>query len=76
VQAKDEQVRFDAAYHGLFKCNRNQIKEMPALHRYMLRILALDGMAQTVSLEHIKAGYYFIKALNPDGIVPFGPYAI
>jgi putative glutathione S-transferase len=69
-------VRFDAAYHGLFKCNRNLIKEMASLHAYMQRILALDGIAKTVSLDHIKAGYYSIKALNPGGIVPVGPYVI
>jgi len=66
-------VRFDAAYHGLFKCNRNTLKEMPYLHAYMLRILQLDGIADTVNIEHIKAGYYSIKALNPNGIVPKGP---
>lgn len=69
-------VRFDAAYHGLFKCNRNQIKEMASLHAYMQRILGLDGIAETVSLDHIKAGYYSIKALNPGGIVPVGPDTI
>jgi putative glutathione S-transferase len=69
-------VRFDAAYHGLFKCNRNQIKEMQSLHAYMQRILALNGIAETVNLKHIKAGYYSIKALNPAGIVPVGPYVI
>lgn len=69
-------VRFDAAYHGLFKCNRNQIKEMVSLHAYMQRILVLDGIAETVSLDHIKAGYYSIKALNPEGLVPVGPYVI
>ncbi|WP_372881606.1 glutathione S-transferase family protein [Psychromonas sp.] len=69
-------VRFDAAYHGLFKCNRNLIKEMVSLHAYMQRILSLDGIAETVSLDHIKAGYYSIKALNPGGIVPVGPYTI
>lgn len=66
-------VRFDAAYHGLFKCNRNTLKEMPYLHRYMHRILAIEGVAEVVSLDHIKAGYYSIKALNPAGIVPVGP---
>ena len=66
-------VRFDAAYHGLFKCNRNTLRAMPRLHDYMHRILALDGIANTVNLEHIKAGYYSIKALNPSGIVPAGP---
>jgi glutathionyl-hydroquinone reductase len=66
-------VRFDAAYHGLFKCNRNTLRAMPGLHAYMHRILALDGIADTVRLDHIKAGYYSIKALNPSGIVPAGP---
>ncbi|MGM0784423.1 glutathione S-transferase family protein [Billgrantia gudaonensis] len=66
-------VRFDAAYHGLFKCNRNTLNAMPALHAYLHRILALDGISETVDLDHIKAGYYSIKALNPSGIVPVGP---
>lgn len=69
-------VRFDAAYHGLFKCNRNTLQAMPRLHAYMHRILALDGMAETVRLDHIKAGYYSIEALNPGGIVPAGPGSI
>lgn len=66
-------VRFDAAYHGLFKCNRNTLRALPRLHAYMHRILALDGITNTVNLDHIKAGYYSIKALNPSGIVPAGP---
>ncbi|KAA8985382.1 glutathione S-transferase family protein [Halospina sp. K52047b] len=66
-------VRFDAAYHGLFKCNRNTLRDMPYLHRYLRRILALEGISNTVDLDHIKAGYYSIKALNPSGIVPAGP---
>lgn len=66
-------IRFDLAYHGLFKCNRNMIKEMPNLHKYMQRILAIEGIESTVNIEHIKAGYYSIKALNPSRIVPVGP---
>lgn len=69
-------VRFDLAYHGLFKCNRNKLSEMPRLHAYVRRILALEGVAKTVNLEHIKAGYYSIKTLNPNGIVPVGPASI
>lgn len=69
-------VRFDAAYFSLFKCNRNTLKEMPNLHRYMHRILDLEGVKETVSLSHIKAGYYSIKALNPTGIVPEGPASV
>ena len=30
-------------------------------------------MAETVKISHIKAGYYSIKTLNPNGIVPLGP---
>jgi putative glutathione S-transferase len=66
-------VRFDAAYHGLFKCNIRRIADYPYLHSYMARITALPGVANTVNLDHIKAGYYSIKALNPSGIVPVGP---
>lgn len=66
-------VRFDAAYHGLFKCNLRRIADYPRLSDYMKRILAIDGIASTVNLQHIKAGYYSIKALNPSGIVPLGP---
>ena len=69
-------IRFDLAYHGLFKCNRNQLKKMPFLHAYMQRIMAIDGIQQTVNVAHIKAGYYSIKALNPNGIVPVGPLSI
>lgn len=66
-------VRFDAAYHGLFKCNRNTLRSMPNVYGYMKRIHALKGIASTVNLAHIKAGYYAIKSLNPNGIVPRGP---
>lgn len=66
-------IRFDAAYHGLFKTNRRQIADYPRLQAYMERILRLPGIAATVDLDHIKAGYYSIKALNPTGIVPAGP---
>ncbi len=69
-------IRFDAAYHGLFKCNRNTLQAMPYLHAFMQRIYAMNGIADTVNSEHIKAGYYSIKALNPSGIVPVGPAII
>ena len=66
-------VRFDAAYHGLFKCNLRRISDYPALSAYQARILAIPGVRDTVSIDHIKRGYYSIKALNPTGIVPVGP---
>lgn len=66
-------VRFDAAYHGLFKCNLRRLKDYAALSAYMSRVLAVPGISETVSIDHIKRGYYSIKALNPNGIVPVGP---
>jgi len=66
-------VRFDAAYHGLFKCNRRRIADYPNLSRYLERMLEVRGVVETVNLDHIKRGYYSIKALNPNGIVPLGP---
>jgi len=66
-------VRFDAAYHGLFKANLRRIADYPNLSAYMRRVLAIPGVRGTVSIDHIKRGYYSIKALNPTGIVPLGP---
>ena len=28
---------------------------------------------ETVNFDHIKRGYYSIKSLNPNAIVPLGP---
>ena len=39
----------------------------------MRRVYALPGIAETVDVDHIKRGYYSIRALNPSGIVPLGP---
>ena len=66
-------VRFDVAYHGLFKCNLRRIADYPGLSGYLARVLAIPGVRATVSIEHIKRGYHSIKALNPTGIVPVGP---
>lgn len=66
-------IRFDAAYHGLFKTNLRRIADYPRLSAYMARVLRLPGVRETVNLDHIKAGYYSIRALNPSGIVPAGP---
>ena len=66
-------VRFDTAYHGIFKCNLRRLADYPGLDRYLRRVLAVPGVRETVNLDHIKRGYYSIKSLNPNGIVPKGP---
>ncbi|NSL24093.1 glutathione S-transferase family protein [Agrobacterium tumefaciens] len=66
-------VRFDAAYYGLFKCNLRRIADYRALQAYMMQVLNIPGVRDTVNIDHIKRGYYSIKALNPTRIVPVGP---
>jgi putative glutathione S-transferase len=66
-------VRFDVAYHGLFKCNLHRISDYACLSAYLARMLAVPGVRETVDIDHIKRGYYSVKALNPTGIVPLGP---
>lgn len=67
-------IRFDAVYHTHFKCNRRQISQYPALHRFMARIYRLPGVAGTVCMEQIRFHYYYShRHINPTGIVPQGP---
>lgn len=66
-------VRFDAAYHGLFKANLRRIVDYPRINAYLQRLLTIPALRETVNIPHIKRGYYSIKSLNPSGIVPLGP---
>jgi len=66
-------IRFDIAYYGLFKTNRAHINDYPNVYAYMKGIVEIPGIEETVNFDHIKQGYYSIKALNPLGIVPTGP---
>lgn len=67
-------ARFDAAYHGHFKCNRNKLTEMPVLWEYARDLFQTPGFGDTVNFDHIKRHYYGTHAqINPTGIVPAGP---
>ncbi|MDL2399791.1 glutathione S-transferase family protein [Rhizobium mayense] len=66
-------VRFDVAYHGLFKCNLRRLSDYANLQSFCRRMFDWPGIAETVSFDHIKRGYYSIATLNPTGIVPLGP---
>jgi len=66
--------RFDAAYFGLFKCNRNRIRDYPNLDGYLRDIYQIPGVAETCDLEAVKRDYYGnLFPLNPSGIIPSGP---
>ena len=67
-------VRFDAAYHGHFKCNRRKLIEYPALWAYARDLFQTPGFGDTTNLEHIRVHYYAVHtAINPTGIVAVGP---
>ena len=67
-------VRFDAVYHGHFKCNRNKLTEMPTLWAYARDLYQTPGFGDTVDFDHIKRHYYVTHhQINPTGIVPLGP---
>jgi putative glutathione S-transferase len=67
-------VRFDAVYHGHFKCNLRRIVDYPNLQGYLQDLYQLPGIAETVNLDHIKRHYYVTHTeINPTQIVPLGP---
>lgn len=67
-------VRFDAVYHGHFKCNLRRIADYPNLNSYLRDLFQTPGIAATVNLDHIKRHYYVTHPeINPTRIVPLGP---
>jgi putative glutathione S-transferase len=67
-------VRFDAVYHGHFKCNRARIVDYPNLWAYTRDLYQEPGVAGTVNLDHITRHYYYShETINPHRIVPTGP---
>ncbi len=67
-------VRFDAVYHGHFKCNARQISSYPYLSGYVRELYQVPGVAETVDFRHIKTHYYGShRTINPTGIIPKGP---
>ena len=67
-------IRFDAVYHGHFKCNIRCLKDYPALSRFTRSLYQIPGIAETVNFKHIKRHYYLSHPwLDPTGIVPEGP---
>ncbi|MGI4793236.1 MAG: glutathione S-transferase family protein [Janthinobacterium lividum] len=67
-------IRFDAVYHGHFKCNLRRLIDYPNLWSFTRDIYQWRGVAETVDFDHIKRHYYLShKTINPNGIVPLGP---
>jgi len=67
-------VRFDAVYHGHFKCNLRRIVDYPNLQGYLQDLYQQPGVAELIDFDHIKRHYYITHTeINPTGIVPLGP---
>jgi putative glutathione S-transferase len=67
-------ARFDAVYHGHFKCNRTKLTEMPVLWAYTRDLFQTPGFGDTIDFGQIKEHYYVVhRDVNPSGIIPAGP---
>jgi putative glutathione S-transferase len=67
-------ARFDAVYHGHFKCNRSKLTEMPVLWAYARDLFQTPGFGDTIDFVQTKQHYYRVHTgLNPTQIVPAGP---
>jgi len=67
-------IRFDAVYHGHFKCNRNKLSEFQHISNYVRELYQYKNVASTVELDYTKVHYYASHStINPTLIVPKGP---
>lgn len=67
-------IRFDAVYHGHFKCNIRRIIDYHNLFGFLRDLYQTEGIAETVNFDHIKRHYYVTHDdINPTRIVPLGP---
>ena len=67
-------ARFDAVYHGHFKCNRQKLTELPNLWGYARDLFQTPGFGENTDFAQIKAHYYVVhQDVNPSQIVPKGP---
>ena len=68
-------IRFDAVYHGHFKCNLKRLVDYPNLWNYLKDIYQYPSIKATCDLDHIKRHYYMSQTqVNPNRIVPKGPF--
>lgn len=67
-------VRFDAVYYSHFKCNLRRIADYENLGNYLRALYQVEGVKDTVNMDHIKQHYYYSHTtINPYRIVPRGP---
>lgn len=62
--------RHDPVYYVRMKLNGARILDYPNLWRWLCRVYALDGVAESGSLIHCRQGYF---GRSWNGVVPVGP---
>lgn len=67
-------LRFDPVYHLHFKCNRKRIIDYPNLWGFTRELYQIEGIAETVNMEHIVRHYHYSHdTINPNRIIPVNP---
>ncbi|HCI08874.1 glutathione S-transferase family protein [Ascidiaceihabitans sp.] len=67
-------IRFDAVYHLHFKCNKKRIVDYPNLWAYTRELYQVEGVAETVNMDHIVRHYHYShENINPNRIIPINP---
>ncbi len=67
-------LRFDSVYHLHFKCNRKRIVDYPNLWAYTRELYQVEGIAETVNMDHIIRHYHYSHdTINPNRIIPINP---
>ncbi|MEU5990981.1 glutathione S-transferase family protein [Spirillospora sp. NPDC047418] len=67
-------ARFDAVYHGHFKCNLRRLADYENLWGYARDLYAIPAFGETTNFDHIKRHYYVTQRnINPSGVVAKGP---
>jgi len=59
--------RFDVAYYGLFKCNRNRIADFPYLWPYARDLHQQPGVSETADFQAFKEIYWSRTKIIPKG---------
>lgn len=62
--------RHDPVYHTRMKLNGARILDYPSLWKWLCRVHALEGVAQSSALQHCRQGYF---GRSWNNVVPKGP---
>ena len=74
VHAYPHIVRFDAAYHSLYRLNKHFIRDYPNITNYMERLGEIPAFGGTLDIQAVKEGYFLAWNQPTEGnFTPLGP---